>query len=156
MEFKLRKATLDDIEKLISLRIDFLAMEGAPISETENELITCQLREYFSKHLKAGAFVGILAEQSNQIVSAAYLCIRELPGNGSFPSGKTGTLLNVMTYPAYRKKGAATRVLTAVMEEAQKLEVAVVDLMATESGKSLYEKMGFELSEYPAMRKKIL
>lgn len=67
----------------------------------------------------------------------------EKPANPSYKTGKTGTLLNVFTYPEYRRMGLATSVIKAIIDEAKKLDIASIDLAATDFGKPLYEKLGF-------------
>ncbi|NLM62500.1 MAG: GNAT family N-acetyltransferase [Clostridiales bacterium] len=54
-------------------------------------------------------------------------------------------MYNVYTNPEYRRRGIATQVMTALLQEAEKLNVAVIDLLSTDDGKSLYEKLGFKV-----------
>jgi len=86
------------------------------------------------------------------LVSVAYLAIAEKPANTTFITGKTGTLLNVLTYPEYRRKGIATKVINFLIGEAKNAGVSSIDLSATNDGKPLYEKMRFTTSTYVAMR----
>ncbi|TGE39393.1 GNAT family N-acetyltransferase [Desulfosporosinus fructosivorans] len=67
----------------------------------------------------------------------------ERPANPSFITGKTGTLLNVFTYPKYRRMGSATKAICKIIDEAKRLGVSSIDLSATQDGKPLYEKLGF-------------
>jgi len=59
---------------------------------------------------------------------------------------------NVYTNPEYRRRGIATQVMTALLQEAEKLNVAVIDLLSTDDGKSLYEKLGFKVQKYTPMK----
>ena len=152
----LRKAALPDIDLLTRLRLDYLAAEGGPIPEEDRKSLEKQLPAYFTKHLADGSFIGILAEIDGVVVSAAFLAISEKPANLAFMTGRTGTLLNVLTYPAYRRQGIATKVLERLLAEAKGAGVASVDLLATEDGKSVYEKIGFAESAYTYMRKRLL
>jgi GNAT superfamily N-acetyltransferase len=81
----------------------------------------------------------------------AYLAISEKPANPGFINGKTGTLLNVYTYPEYRKKGIAAKLIKEIINEAKKLDVKIIDLKATEAGFKLYKKSGFKESKYKCM-----
>lgn len=151
----LRKANLDDIEALIQLRMDYLTEDLGELTQEEKAAVKAQLEKYFTKHIPAGTFIGILAEMDGKIVSAAYLAISEKPANPSFITGVTGTLLNVLTYPEYRRKGIAAKVIGKVIEEAKLLGVSHIGLSSTSDGKYLYEKMGFKESKYTAMRLKL-
>ena len=152
----LRKANLDDIELLIQLRIDYLTEDAGNLTQEESFAVKKQLRKYFLKAISNNSFIGILAEIDGAVVSAAFLVISERPANPAFITGITGTLLNVITYPEYRRKGIATKIIEKIIDESKKEGVSSIDLMATEDGKTLYEKMGFTMTKYAAMRIKLI
>jgi len=151
MNILIRKATLDDIETLTQLRLDYLTEDKGQLMQEEKIAIKNQLKEYFFQHISNNTFIGILAEINGRIVSTAYLAISEKPANPAFITGITGTLLNVLTYHEYRRKGIATKVIAKVIEEAKKAGVSYIGLSATSDGKYLYEKMGFKESKYTTM-----
>lgn len=146
-----RKATSADISILVKLRIDFLIDDHGYLSDEEKSLISNQLEKYFKKHI-GNDFIAILAEEDGIVLSTAFLVMVEKPANTSFITGLTGTLLNVFTYPEYRRKGIATKVISLLLEEGKKAGVSSFDLFATESGKPLYEKLGFSEPKVTAMR----
>ena len=152
----LRKATFDDVELLIRLRIDYLIEDKGKLSHKEETAIKKQLRTYFAKRISDNTFIGIIAETDNDIVSTAYLAISEKPANPAFITGITGTLQNVLTYPKHRRKGIATEVINRVIHEAKEAGVSHIELSATSDGKYLYEKMGFKESSYTTMGMKLL
>lgn len=88
------------------------------------------------------------------VISTAFLAISEKPVNPSFITGKTGTLLNVFTYPEYHRMGFATKLVCHIIDEAKQLGVSSINLSATQEGKPLYEKLGFTKPKlkYTAMR----
>lgn len=152
----IRKATINNIDLLIKLRFDYLIEDNGSLTHDEKTAIQEQLRDYFEKHIQDNTFIGVIAEMDSQIVSTAYLAISEKPANPVFITGKTGTLLNVLTYPEFRRKGIATKVITFLLEEAKKVGVSSIELSATSDGKPLYEKVGFITSKYTAMRMKLV
>lgn len=154
----LRKATLDDIELLIRLRIDYLTEDRGKLSQEEEIAVKAQLEKYFPEHISDNSFIGIVAEIDKTVVSTAYLVISEKPANPAFITGITGTLLNVLTYPEYRRKGIATKVIEKIIDEAKKSEVSSINLSATNDGKPLYEKIGFTVtvSKYTSMSIKLI
>ena len=103
-------------------------------------------------------FIAYLAETGNNIIATAFLVISEKPANPAFITGKIGTVLNVFTYPEYRKKGIATELLKRLIEEAKAQNVSYIELSATESGKPLYEKLGFQTkqSRYTEMKLQLI
>jgi len=151
----IRKAGLEDIDLLIKLRMDFLSEDGNMTRE-EQETVGGKLRIYLQKHMPDDSFIAYIAEDSGDILSAAFMSIVERPPRIAIGSYLVGTVYNVFTYPGSRRKGAATKVMAALLDEAKALDVVAVDLMASEDGKYLYEKLGFDCPEkYTFMRKKL-
>ena len=149
------KATLNDLKDLIQLRIDFLKMDAGHLSEEDEKAIRAQLKGYFEKHLPSGDFIATIAKMDGNIASAAFLVIEERPANLAFITGIAATLLNVITYPEYRHRGLATKVVEAIIQEAKKIGVSSIDLFSTGEGKRIYKKLGFKQPAYEAMRLKL-
>ena len=155
----IRKATKEDIDILIKLRIAYLTEDGGNLTPDEESKTTKQLREYFLKHLdnpNSSDFIAALAEVDGKIAATAFLIISERPVNPRyFPTGKMGMLINVLTYPEYRRQGIATKLLELLIEEAKNENASFIELSATPMGKSVYEKLGFKEkspSNYTEMR----
>jgi len=151
----LRKATIDDIELLLKLRIDYLLDENKIKSIDDADILKIKLRDYFNKWIPVDGFIAYIAEIDGEICSTAFLSIVERPPRTADSSYLVGTVYNVYTYPNYRRKGIATEVMRALLSEAKQQGVASVDLLSTNDGKHLYEKLGFELPSYTFMRKKL-
>jgi len=148
---KIHKAGLNDIEDLVQLRIDYLIMDKGELSPEEERQIRSQLKLYFAKHILSDDFIALLAKEDNKILAGAFLVIQEKPANPSFVTGITATLMNVVTYPEYRKKGIATKLLQSMIEQAKAAGVSSIDLSSTEDGKELYRKLGFSTPNYTSM-----
>ena len=138
-----RMAALNDIDSLIKVRFDYFAAEVWQLTSEQHEVIENSLRQYYPKHLNIDFFAAFV-EAGSEIASAAFLAISEKPANLSFPTGKVGTVLNVFTYPEYRKKGYASSTMNALICEAKKQNLSYIELSASQSGKPLYEKLGFK------------
>lgn len=153
----MRKATIDDIDILIKIRLDYLIADRGNLTEKEEAAIRIQLPTYYSNNINNN-FIAIFAEVDNKVVAAAFMAISEKPANPAFITGKTGTLLNVFTYPEYRRMGLATKVINQVIDEAKQLGVSSIDLSATADGKPLYEKLGFteRKSKYTEMKLQLI
>lgn len=150
------KATLDDIDDLIRLRIDFLTMDQGRLSDQNEKDIRAQLKVYLAKHIPLEDFIAVIAKHpTGKIASAAFLIIQERPANPSFITGLTGTLLNVVTYPEFRRKGIASQVIGEIINEARQKGVSSIDLYATDDGRELYKKLGFVEPLYTSMRLKL-
>lgn len=153
MMYTYRMAAITDLEALIQLRMDYLAEDRGRLSEGEKAAVAAQLREYIPRHM-GDSFVAWLAETEGRVAAAAFLVISEKPANPSFITGKTGTVMNVLTYPEYRRRGIATELIKRLIDEARERGLSYVELSATEAGKPLYEKLGFveTQSQYTGMK----
>ncbi len=150
------QATLADIDDLIQLRIDFLTMDQGRLSDQNEKEIRAQLKVYLAKHIPLEDFIAVIAKHpTGKIASAAFLIIQERPANPSFITGLTGTLLNVVTYPEFRRKGIASQVIGEIINEARQKRVSSIDLYATDDGRELYKKLGFVEPSYTSMRLKL-
>ena len=159
MDINMRMATIDDIDKLVKARFDYLEDDKVEMTFEQRLIIEVNLQQYFSSHLGTNDFFAVLVEHDDQIISLAFLAISEKPPNEFFPTGKVGTLLNVFTYPEYRKKGLATNMINTLIKEAKQQNLSYIELSSSESGKPLYKKFGFEElkpSKYTEMKLSLL
>lgn len=143
MMMHLRMAASADLEDLVKIRFAYFEAENFSISPAQREQLTAQLGPYFETHLNRDFFAA-LAEDDGTIAASAFLAVAEKPANPKFPTGKTGTVLNVFTYPAYRRRGYATAAMKALMDVAKQQDLSYIELSASRSGKPLYQKLGFE------------
>lgn len=153
----MRAERADDrtIAALTELRLAYIReMDGGGLTAEAEKGLRDVLPAYFTAHLNRDLFV-YLAEKDGAVVSCAFLVIKELPPNLSFPTGKVGTVYNVYTLPAYRRKGYARRVMRELMNGAERMGADLLELKATRDGIRLYETLGFRETdpEYVPMRK---
>jgi len=150
-----KKLDVNDLDLFIKLRIDFLSETNKELTETNKEFIINSLEKYYKEHLLKNEFIGIICEYNSIIVSTAFLAISEKPANYHFINGKIGTLLNVYTYPKYRKNGISTKIMEIIIKEAKEQNVSEIELIATEDGEKMYFKFGFSEPKMKYMKLKI-
>lgn len=142
MEF--RKANGNDVNKLVEIRRAFLQ---SALGSGGNEEFGEAIRAYLTEYLPKGDAVVWLAEDKGKIVSCAMLSLyTELPTLKN-PTGKTACLHNVFTDPDYRRQGLAEKIVRNCIQSAREWGAGRVCLGATEAGKPLYEKLGFQIQE---------
>jgi len=142
-ETTFRKLNKNDKELFCKLRMAFLSNSLKNSNETEKRQIEHNIGSYFDNHIHKGDFIGMIGEYRGNTVSTAYLIITERPAHPKFMNGKTGTLLNVYTYPEYRKRGIARKLIEEIIKEVKSMGIGFIDLKATEAGYNLYKEMGF-------------
>jgi GNAT superfamily N-acetyltransferase len=149
-----RKLNANDRDLFVKLRMYYLSTEFDINSINLNE-IEGNLIRYFDGHILENDFIGMICEIDNEVVAAAFLIINERPSSPKFVNGKLGVLMNVFTYPDYRKQGIATKLIGKILEEANKEDVSTIDLNATREGENLYKRFGFKEAGYKSMRKNL-
>ena len=147
------KAGTEDIEDLVKLRLSYLLEDHGSLDPQDHAAIKMELPGYFQAHLNKDLFVFVIRDGQN-IVSCAFFLIVEKPMSPAFINGRTGMVLNVYTCPSYRRKGCAKIIMEALLSEAKKMEISVIELKATEDGYPLYRSVGFmeDDSKYHRMK----
>ena len=136
------KARTKDIEALVKMRLCYLIEDNGSLDAQDLEAIKRELPGYFQAHLGKDLFVYVVRD-GQTIVSCAFLLTVEKPMSPAFINGRTGMVLNVYTCPSYRRKGCAKKIMEALLSEAKKMEISVIELKATEDGYPLYRSVGF-------------
>ncbi len=147
----IRKVTLDDLELLIQMRFDYMEQVNGTLTREQKAELRAHLITYFQKHIPAQTFLGVVAEIDGEVVSTAWMSVLEKPASLLFMNGRTGTLLNVLTYAGHRRKGYSSQVIRTLLREARAMDISTVQLLATPDGEYLYRSLGFERSAYPSM-----
>ena len=148
---EIRIATRDDIEALVLVRRAFRT-ELSPHSDEENQALDAQFRTYLSEKIESGQFVGVVGEVGTDVACAAFLLVEECPATREVPRGRLGKIINVYTYPRYRRQGYAAQIVGRIIAEARALSLDAIDLEATEIGRTVYERLGFSVRKFAPMR----
>lgn len=97
--------------------------------------------------LRTGDQTTLLAMDGDVPVACATLCyVRYIPTCGH-PTGKRAHLMNVYTAPGNRRQGLARRLITLLHNEAAERGVTEISLDATDEGRRLYERLGYQASD---------
>lgn len=140
MSIQYQKMTLEQIDKVVELRILQLRDEGA--EETTD--IRPQMKDFFQRHLFDGTYVSWLAMDGDRIVGTSGMSFTEKPPYFSNPLGRIGILSSMYTDPDYRRKGIARELLSRVVQEAKDYGCGVIHITASDMGVLLYQSFGFE------------
>lgn len=148
----IRQATRDDIDLIIRLRQDYYRLTDERMDETGERRMATRFRDYLERNLGTDRFLAYFADLDGEVAGGALLTVWERPPGPMVPNGRVATLFNVLTYPQYRRRGVARRVVAAVLAAAKTVGVSAVDLLATDDGRELYEKLGFAALPWLPMR----
>jgi len=138
----IRKATLNDIDELIKVRIEFMS-EMNKKAEVPEKLYS-ELKAYFEEHLKNDSFVAWLAIVEDEIIATSAVSFYTVPPTFKNVTGKNAYIMNVYTIEEYRKRGIAAKLFEKTIEEARVHGCKKIHLSATKDGAPLYEKFNFK------------
>ncbi len=141
-----RTADINDIDTLVQMRLAYVSADYGEINADTEIALCTQLEKYFPAHLGKDIF-GFLCFDGEKAVSMVILYIMDKPAFVTTPTGRTGTLLSVVTLPEYRKRGIAGKLVNMALEKAKQLGAEFVELQATADGAPLYKKIGFKDKE---------
>ena len=132
------------MELLMSSRLEMLrVVNKLPAAYEFDAVLERESREYYA----AGDQTTILAMEQEEVIGCATLCYIRMMPTFSHPTGKRAHLMNVYTRAQYRRQGIAARMVEMLIREARDRGVTEISLDATESGRLLYEKLGFTPSQ---------
>ena len=135
-------AEIRDIDSLTDLRIAYLNEDYGKLEEEDILKIRRDLPDYFKKNLNENIFCYLIRDEES-VIACAFLLVVEKPMSPAFITGKTGTVLNVYTNPAYRHRGCAKKIMNKLLSDAMEKNLSFVELKATEDGYHLYKSVGF-------------
>jgi GNAT superfamily N-acetyltransferase len=94
----------------------------------------------------------VVGEAAGEVVATAIGTLEPGVPNPFCPTGLTARLANVITRPEYRGRGLATALVQDVVAWARSRGADRLDLSATESARSVYERLGFVPTSAPRMK----
>lgn len=132
-----------DINEMLRLRQELIRSVKNDNSITLDESFIARTKEYLS----GDEGVSVIAYDAGKAVGCATLCYIKLIPTYDHPTGKRAHLMNVYVDKSYRRQGIAREMLSLIISQAEKNGVTGITLDATESGKPLYESLGFAFSD---------
>ena len=142
MEYRVTDA--NDIDMLMDVRLSMLRIvNDLPADYVFDDELVVSSRRYFLE----GDQTTVVAVDDGRCVACASMSYIEIMPTFSHPSGKRAHLMNVYTEKHYRRRGIARQLVNMLIEDARVHGATEISLDATESGRPLYESVGFKASE---------
>ncbi|MCU9601949.1 GNAT family N-acetyltransferase [Pallidibacillus thermolactis] len=140
----IRKATINDIWKLVDLRKVQLIDEGQePMSDVDQHMY-----EFFKNRFMEDSIIQYLVEDSGEIIATGAVIFYEFPPSFTNISGIRAYIANMYTKDEYRGQGLAKKILNKLIEEVKAKGLTKIFLQASEMGRPVYKKVGFHEVEY--------
>ncbi len=144
MDVRLRPGTLHDVDIIVRQRVAMLRdMHYVTSAELDNiERVSC---EYFTAALADGTYNAVLAEAPDgQVIGGGGVVVVKWPGTPHSPRATRAWILNMYVEPAWRRRGIAAAILQGLLDWCRRQGFVTVSLHASDEGRALYEKFGFQ------------
>ncbi len=142
-KISIRLATVADIPDLVRLRRIMFEAMGFD-DKGQLDAADTAAKTYFSKAIPKEKFHGWVAITPNgDVVGSGGIVIDQHPPGPSNLTGQIGYIMNLVTVSGYRRQGIARSIMQTILQWLTLQGIQVMSLHATETGKSLYEELGF-------------
>ena len=144
----IREATLDDLDLLTRLRVDFMGEIWPEAGAAVDEAATPETADWIRRMMEEGRLLSWLLYEGGTLRAAASLLLYELPPKPGVRR-LNGQELNVYTKKEARRRGYGRRLMEHLVAEAGRRGVYQLELHATADGEPLYRQLGFAEPECP-------
>ena len=136
----IRIATKDDLECLMSIRLEMLkVVNNLPKDYEYSEEMIKESRDYFLN----GDHITVLAVDGDSVIGCASMSFIRIMPTFDHIRGKRAHLMNVYTRYEYRRQGIAQKMVEMLIEKTWEKGATEISLDATALGRPLYERIGF-------------
>lgn len=138
---EIRIAGKSDIDLMMSSRLEMLKeVNSLDVDYQYSEDFVEESRKYFLE----GNQTTVLAVDGERVIGCATICYITIMPTFSHPTGKRAHLMNVYTAKEFRGQGIGKKMVDLLIEDAWNKGATEISLDATEAGRPLYKKCGFE------------
>lgn len=139
-----KEATVNDIDILTETRIEVLRAANKLSDHVDMSEVEKQSYEYYKRALSDNTHIAYLVFDNDIFVGAGGVSFFQVMPTYQNPSGKKAYIMNMYTRPEYRRKGIAYKTLDMLVSASKDRGITVISLEATDMGRGLYEKYGFQ------------
>jgi GNAT superfamily N-acetyltransferase len=139
----IREATPNDLPEILRHRRGMYQAMGFSDANALSSMVSTS-EPYLMTALANGTFRAWLAVLGDWPVAGGAVLINPWPSHPYDLECRRATILNVYVDPDFRRKGIAHRLMQTMIDWCRKEGFAAVYLHASNDGKPLYERLGFE------------
>jgi GNAT superfamily N-acetyltransferase len=152
MAYRIRAATLDDLDALVHHRIAMFTDMGV---EVDAPALRLAFAAWLRAVMPSGEYRAWLCESpSGDIVAGGGISLlRWPPGPRSTAVGPLAFVYNVYTAPAHRKRGLARSLMETIHAWCAEYGIPALALNTAADARHLYESMGYVEAPSPMMFK---
>jgi GNAT superfamily N-acetyltransferase len=141
--YRVRPATLADVDVLAHHRIGMFADMGTPLDAS----VEGAFRRWLAEMMPEGIYQAWLVEtDAGDIVAGGGMTILPWPPGPHPLTNRIAFVYNVYTERSHRRRGLARRIMETIHEWCRANRIGTVLLNASQAGQPLYESMGYRPS----------
>jgi len=138
-----QQATANDIPLLVKARLDFLEELGnEPLEGAELNAAQTQIESFLRSRLGTQIFAWIVFV-NEEPASVGFLHLYNVMFHPMAHSGLYGRIINMLTWPDFRRQGLARGIMERLIAQARELGLDYIGLDASPDGRHLYDSLGF-------------
>jgi GNAT superfamily N-acetyltransferase len=143
---RIRECDLSDTEIIGSHRRSMFYDMGHTNPAILDPMIE-RFRPWLRERLASGEYrAWFIEDDQRNIVAGAGLWLMPWPPHLVAPDKPRANIVNVYTQPVHRRMGLARDLMKSVLKWCQESNICVVILHASDEGRSLYESLGFRMT----------
>jgi GNAT superfamily N-acetyltransferase len=148
-DYRVRLATIADVDILVHQRIAMFTDMGVPLDPTR---LDQTFRVWLGAMMPAGGYRAWLADApGGGVVGGGGITIIPWPPGPRYAGDRLAYVYNVYTAPAHRRRGLARLIMETIHNWCRDEGIGSMALNASRDGKPLYEAMGYAESASPMM-----
>lgn len=141
---KFKKASLSDLEILVSTRVNVLRSANQLDLSVDMKVVEKSSRLYYQEALASDNHTAFLVYNADDnVIGASAVSYYQVMPTYHNPSGKKAYIMNMYVAPEHRRKGIATKLLDLLIADSKERGIDHITLEATQIGRKLYENYGF-------------
>ena len=147
--YRIRAATLDDVNALVRHRLGMFADMGTAIDAAAIEMA---FRGWLAEMMPAGVYRGwVVTNERDEIVGGGGMTVLPWPPGPWYAGGRIAFVYNVYVAPSHRRRGIARQLMQTIHDWCRQNGIGVIGLNASPEGRPLYEAMGYQPAANPLL-----
>jgi GNAT superfamily N-acetyltransferase len=142
MAVTVRTATVEDLETVVSLRVDFLGAVRGPDFRPSDDFVE-RTRSFVVAEHHGGRLHTWMAEEGSEPVGIVSMLLWSRPPHPEDARTTEAYIINMYVLPAQQRRGIGRRLLDCCLQSAAELGIRKFLLHSTAEGHVLYESSGF-------------
>ena len=147
-DYRVRTATLDDLDALVHHRIAMFQDMGVPLDPTA---VDAAFRPWLRDMMPKGIYRAWVVESGSRVISGGGITILPWPPGPRYFSGRLAFVYNVYTERDHRRQGLGRMVMEAIHDWCREEQIGSLALNASRFGQSMYESLGYAVTPSPMM-----